>query len=109
MRENFVEQYKRDGFSVVTWTLMYHVKLDEDKPDKTNKYRLIAWHSLNKKEKDLVVHPWKKADVQLMENEEGPVGTIAVMFETKKNEQDGFIVVYIDQKTHKITGTETFY
>ena len=109
MRENFAEYYKKDGHSMVTWSLMYHVKLNEGNTNKDIKFRMIAWHSLSVREKDLVVHSWKKADVQVMENEDGPVGTIAVMFETKQNEQDGFIVVYIDQKTHKITGTETFY
>ncbi len=109
MRENFTELYEKDGHSMVLWALMYHVKLDETDSNHQNKFRIIAWHSLNRDEKKLVIHSWKKADVQFMENERGPVGTIAVMFETKQNDQDGFIVVYIDQKTLKITGTETFY
>ena len=109
MRENFAELYKKDGHSVVVWNLMYHVKLYEKTSDKSNKFRVVAWQSLSSEEKGTVVHSWKKADVQQMENEHGPVGTIAVMFETKHNDQDGFIVVYIDQTTYKVTGTETFY
>jgi len=109
MKENFAELYEKDGHSMVVWALMYHVKKNDHGSDKLNKYRVIAWQSLNKVEKGQVVNSWKKADVQQMENEQGPVGTVAVMFETRQNELDGFIVVYIDQKTYKITGTETFY
>ena len=109
MRDNYLDIHIKDGHSMVTWTLMYHVKLEERDSNKLSKFRVLAWQSLSKKEKEMVIHPWKKADVQQMENEKGPVDTVAVMFETKQDGQDGFIVVYIDQKTLKITGTETFY
>jgi hypothetical protein len=109
MNENFIENHERDGYQTVTWMLNCFVRLDEKSISKQNKFRLVAWQSLNREEKAQVVHAWKKADVQEMENESGPVGTIAVMFETNQNGQDGFIVVYIDQKSYKVTGTESFH
>ena len=109
MNKNFVLKHCTETHTVVTWELMQFVNLRKDIRNDLNVYRYKAWQSLNIKEKNSILHTWEQADVQHMENEEGPVDTIAVMFETKNDERDGFIIVYIDIKTKNVTGSENFF
>ena len=109
MKENSVNMYENENYIAITWKFFHFFQLNDIEDTKTDKFRTIAWKCLNYKEKESIIHSWQKADVQFMENIKGSVGTVAVLFETRNMNDNGYIVVYIDEKTLKITGTETFY
>ena len=110
MNENSVKIYKNEEYSAITWKLYHVFQLDDSKKKlKADKFRSIAWNCLDYKEKEHITGSWQKADVQFMENIKGTVGTVAVLFETRGKDNNGFVVVYIDEKTLKVTGTESFY